>query len=248
VRQNVENNRHSLRMFAIVRMVPYVQHYLKSPLAVEFGPIVPHEYARQTRFSPHPHEVYADQKDDIKPCMYLNDLQANIQDCIYDAARFGRASDRPECWPKSWDYPQDPQIANLDIGCPYPACGYCGKMIVSSPLYQESYRGKRCVCTREHYCVNPLPLVEINQYLSYEKKDELLVNRRVRALSPFKEGNILADILSPLVQTIGGLIPPTDSISMGRPLGLRGGWSPSGTPTCVVSSGWNGNWTRFYEP
>ena len=234
----------------IVFRLQYSKCYNNSPVAIEFGHLDPHPYAKHSQYTPHQHEVFLTQEGDIEPCRYWEDIQTNVDECIYEPSRFGRESNRPKYWPAFWKYPKDPQNANFNERGPYPECEHCGKHIVCSPVYQQAYepRGLLCLCGPEDFCVKPLPLLEIVQFDSYRANDSLAVNRGVRALSSISEGDILGEY-------IGDIIPndsddwwfdPTYTFSLPGPRQcLRKTWKSDKTNICTVSGGWNGNWTRY---
>jgi hypothetical protein len=253
----ISENRPSLRMFALMRSIPYVLNYDHSPMPSEIGPLPPHAYGRAPGIllrARHPHEVYLTKNNDIARCAIHGLKIVNIAQSIYDEDVF-RELQKGEEWPQKWPYPRDPTfVAPMPNGL-FPRCWKCKKSMAPThpgpqqPSWLVSDQ-EPCTCTAKD--IFKEPLVEIREFNPLPG-DTHTLNRGVRTLSRISKGDILAEY-------VGDVVPKAAENAMGDNAYLFDIWGPPrmaihattgleifefGPAVALVSAAWRGNWTRF---
>lgn len=130
----------------------------------------------------------------------------------------------------------------------FPRCCHCDQIIVPAEVQMlADSNSKRCRCEKEDYMTNPL--VEIKEFSAYDVDDGLPINRGVRALCNIPEdvriGDYVGDLI-PLAMAQKQWRDPHYALALdGPPVRDRfRNWEFTGK-VCNISSGWNGNWTRY---
>jgi hypothetical protein len=259
----VNENRDSLKMFAVTRNVPFVRHYDSSPWPRLIGSLPAHCYERP--LSLQPHEVYLSKSGLIKRLKINGRKVKDVSESFYDADKF-KEYPRYEKWPLSWIYPRNPtHSAPTDEG-KFPDCWKCKRTMgpthpgPSQPRWVV-HPFKACECTTSD--VFTYPIVEIIEYPPMPN-DPNTINRGIRALSVIKKDYILGEY-------VGDIIPKQAQDDVGDDsyafdlYGPRTNASEEneaeegeeeeetkfdddddlGESIAIVSACYNGNWTRF---
>jgi hypothetical protein len=104
----------------------------------------------------------------VRVCIYDGFFQEDVPECIYTVpGRFKPPSTKVLAL--RMEVPKRSSGRKLDGRRTFPPCYYCGRQIVSAPRWHVS-KPRRCQCTPEELCAEPLPLVKIKQYASLAKK------------------------------------------------------------------------------
>ena len=257
----IYENRDSIRMFALMRHIPYVLSYDRSPLPVSVGRMPPQAYCRspcELLQAQHPHEVYLTSSGHIARCEIDGRKIVNITENIYHEDIF-REYPRGDAWPENWEYPRDPTFVAPMANGLFPNCWQCKKSMGPthpgpSQPHWVVFHEERCVCTKRD--IFKEPLIEVRQFppMPGDPKGHNTLNRGVRTLSCIKEGDILAEYLGDIAPKIAEDAVGDDVylFSMWGPLLRNGMNADSGRETrefgpsiAVVTAAWRGNWTRF---
>ena len=258
----VKEYRYSLRMFAIMRYIPYSDNYntcLASVIRYAFihslghQPLPANLYAvgephQAPLLANHEHEVYLTSTDNVDRLINKKVIKlpmrrnrevlvsaTNITESIYNASTFDGYSHDWAGWPS------DPR----DVIDPTERCWHCNRHMVPRAFGSQvaARVANVCNCTRDIFT---RPLVEIKQYPNLVG-DQLSVNRGVRSLVPIRRNDLLEEY-------VGDILPTASQDEFGdqdyaftihgQPLGMVNGKMEWGDVS-LVSAVKNGNWTRY---
>jgi len=253
----INANKESLRMFAILRRIPYVRNYENRKFPkLRVGELeldLLHEYA--TRGFPStvegPDEMYLGMRDgEIHEALICGESITTVVDPVYKPKIFlPERKKKPADWPERWPYPHNPTYAALSIDPPdpnfWPKCVLCKLKVVSSRTAKIMPEDERCTCTFADVVTAPKPLVEIREF-NLIPNDKARVNRGIRALSDIKKGTWIGEYT-------GELIPIVDQAENDdyafdfRPPTFLGKWGEQDGigRTSIMTAQFIGNWVRF---
>jgi hypothetical protein len=255
--ERVYNNRGSLRMFAIMRRIPYSRNYEKSNLPGLIGSFGAHMFVAEHFPSgvEDIDQVFLGGKDNEKKNIEVARIEGSVVQTVlepvYDPSIFKKREKHPD-WPADWPYPYNPTYPGLSVKKPPPYwsdCMKCSKSVVSEKVARITPDDQRCLCKLEDVLVAPRPLLEVYQF-SPITGDKASINRGVRALSRVKKGAVLGEYTGQLIpkQDIDDsskddpyafdFCGPSERDKSGRQI-------ESTVVISYVTSRLVGNWTRF---
>lgn len=256
--QAIYSNRNSLRMFALMRHIPYAMNYDRSPFPRLIGPLPVYGISPSLFLQAwHPHEVYLNSSGDIARCENSGLNVISISESVYHEGCF-LDYPRQETWPETWEYPRNPMHVAPMANGQFPICWKCKKGMGPThpgPLqpYWVVLNEERCTCTQES--IFQEPLAEIRQFppIPGDPQGPDALNRGVRTLSRIWQGEILAEYVGDIFSKVG-------EDDVGDNVYLFDVWGPPemvfnadigaevpqfGPAIGVLSAALRGNWTRF---